>query len=259
MTEPEYQLEEENRRPLREAQKQVQPLASPQEAPVDGTIENPTPAPQDNIAQDNIPQDVSATPSQVLPTPNNPDTATETTPPSEGITNEEPEKVVPYVDLETSVGSCKSLLSPKTYTPTVGQKTIKITSSTKMLDTGGALLVEIVENNPQKGSVVLINFNCEFAANLKYELPTNIGTVFPVYFVDQNGDGPSEDDIRGIGPAIDTTDTDDRTFSINLAKESDISPLSLPFIPMNLLAADDQPDNITLPSPQKEEIDTLNP
>jgi len=28
---------------------------------------------------------------------------------------------------------------------------------------------------------------------------------------------------------------------------------------MNLLAADDQPDNITLPSPKKEEIDPINP
>ena len=208
---------------------QNQPLAevdaAPQEqdnvGPLDPIKENITPL----AAGDALPPLDDKTPEN----PPSEDANGEGTPAIEGS-----EEFVPYLDLENSEGSCTPIRSQQTYALKKDAPVVEVFSSTKLVDVGGALLVEIVQNHPQKGSIVLINFNCERAAKISYSIPTKMGTVYAVYFIDQNGDGPSEGDIRGISPAIDTTEPKREEFTIRLAKGSSIDPLQLPFIPVNL-------------------------
>jgi|GEM_PF-6392158 len=257
LTEPEYQLQDDNRLPASDAQEPPKvnpsienPLA--ENPPVD--IQNPMDIPEapQNGAPAQNPMDPQAgspaqnpmDPQSGIPAQNpmdpqagspaqNPEQGTAI--PINGANQEASEADTPFLDTEASKGKCTRVLSPSTPPQKVGSSKLTVLSKTKLPDTGGALLVEIVANKPKHGNVVILNLNCDFAAQLQYELPKEIGTVYAVYFIDQNGDGPSEDDIRGISPPIDTNIETEYSFTLSLAKDADISPLSLPFIPPNFL------------------------
>ncbi|MEC7987439.1 MAG: hypothetical protein VX278_19880, partial [Myxococcota bacterium] len=103
------------------------------------------------------------------------------------------------------------------------------------------ILIEIVRDDPQRGSVVLHNISCFPSDTQQYQLPRNIGPVYAVYFRDSNRNGPSLDDLRGRSPLIDTEKESRFSFTLQLEENADVSPLRLPFLPQTAMLSDAPP------------------
>ena len=102
---------------------------------------------------------------------------------------------------------------------------VEIFSSTKLVDVGGALGRN---RKPSAKEIALFNFNCERAAKSRTPSP-QIWEPFAVAYLSIKMRWTSEGDIRGISPAIDTTEPKREEFTIRLAKAAHRPP-QLPFI-----------------------------
>ena len=138
----------------------------------------------------------------------------------------------PNDEFSDSEGLCRPVASSLRRHPAVMQTGLEVSAEMTIKEGSGALLVEIVRKDPEKGSLVVFNVSCNLAVSLKYHIPKNIGSVYAVYFADKAGDGPTEDDIVGMSPLIDTTKEEAIAHSITLKKGNSIAPLQLPFFPI---------------------------
>ena len=145
---------------------------------------------------------------------------------------EEEKPPPPNDEFSDSEGSCSPVSSSLQRYPAVNQTGIEVSSELSIKEGSGALLVELVRLEPDKGSVVVFNVSCNIAVSLKYRIPKNIGSVYAVYFADKAGDGPTEDDVVGMSALIDTTNHEPISHSITLEKGTSIAPLQLPFFPI---------------------------
>ena len=152
------------------------------------------------------------------PEPGNDGGVTETPPPNDAF--------------EDTEGLCKPVSSSLQRHPELKSKGIDITTSLSIKKGAGALLIEVVRNDPQLGNVAVFNVSCNMAVSLNYRIPMNIGEVYAVFFADSNGDGPTEDDVMARSELIDTSKPDALTQKITLEKGSSIAPLTLPFAPL---------------------------
>ena len=136
------------------------------------------------------------------------------------------------------------------------QTGLKVSTELNIKEGSGALLVEVVRKDPEKGSVVVYNVSCNLAVSLKYRIPKDIGSVYAVYFADKAGDGPTEDDVVGMSEPIDTSKEEPISHSITLKKGNSIVPLQLPFFPISEAKQEVAPpknnDDGALPPPINE-------
>ena len=179
------------------------------------------------------------------------------TPPEPGNdgTNGEEKPPPPNDEFSDSEGLCRPVASSLQRYPAVVQTGLEVSAEMTIKEGSGALLVELVRKDPEKGSLVVFNVSCNLAVSLKYRIPKNIGSVYAVYFADKAGDGPTEDDIVGMSELIDTTKEEAITHSITLKKGNSIAPLQLPFFPISEGAqpTDDAPKGDgSLPPPVNE-------
>ena len=138
----------------------------------------------------------------------------------------------PNDEFSDSEGLCSPVASSLRRYPAVSQTGLEVSAELTIKEGSGALLVEVVRKDPEKGSIVVFNVSCNLAVSLKYRIPKNIGSVYAVYFADKAGDGPTEDDIVGMSSLIDTSKEQTISHSITLKKGSSIAPLQLPFFPV---------------------------
>lgn len=180
------------------------------------------------------------------------------TPPEPGNDgmNGEKKPPPPNDEFSDSEGLCSPVASSLRRYPAVAQTGLQVAAELSITEGTGALLVELVRNDPEKGSVVVYNVSCNLAVSLTYRVPKNIGSVYAVYFADKAGDGPTEDDIVGMSDVIDTTKGEAVSHSITLKKDNSILPLQLPFFPISEEKQDisppDNQDNGSLPPPVNE-------
>ena len=199
-------------------------------------------------------------PQYTLPEPeaqNQPSLLGDETPPEPGNDGMDGEKKPPPPNDEfsDSEGLCRPVASSLRRYPAVVKAGLEVSAELTIKQGSGALLVEIVRKDPEKGSLVVFNVSCNLAVSLKYRIPKNIGSVYAVYFADKAGDGPTEDDIVGMSALIDTSKEEAIAHSITLKKGNSIAPLQLPFFPIaeETQAVDDPPQkDDSLPSPVSE-------
>lgn len=194
-------------------------------------------------------------PVQSLITDDSPQTPPE--PGNDGDVSETPPPNDAFADTE---GLCKPVSSSLQRHPELKSKGIDITSTLSIKEGAGALLIEIVRNDPQKGNVAVFNVSCNMAVSLNYRIPMGIGDVYAVFFADTNGDGPTEDDIMARSELIDTSKAGTLTQKITLEKGASIAPLTLPFAPLEQSSggSENLPDPVGepsagLPEPQNTE------
>ena len=177
-------------------------------------------------------------PQYSLPEPetqNQPSLLGDETPPepgNDGMT-EEDKPPPPNDEFSDSEGLCSPVASSLRRHPAVMQTGLDISAELTIKEGSGALLVEVVRKDPEKGSLVVFNVSCNLGVSLKYRIPKNIGPVYAVYFADKAGDGPTEDDIVGMSALIDTSKEEAVVHSITLKKGNSIAPLQLPFFPIS--------------------------
>ena len=138
----------------------------------------------------------------------------------------------PNDEFSDSEGLCKPVASSQRRYPAVATTGLEVSTELSIKEGSGALLVEVVRLDEEKGSVVMYNVSCNLAVSLKYRVPKNIGSVYAVYFADKEGDGPTEDDIVGLSQVMDTTSEQAFTHKITLKKGNSIAPLQMPFLPI---------------------------
>jgi hypothetical protein len=138
----------------------------------------------------------------------------------------------PNDEFSDNGGLCRPVSSSMKRFPAVSETGIEVSTDISIKEGSGALLVEVVRQDPEKGSVVVYNISCNRASSLKFFIPKNIGSVYAVYFADKGGDGPTEDDLVGVSDLMDTTQEDSFSHSIFLEKGNSIAPLQLPFFPI---------------------------
>ena len=125
-----------------------------------------------------------------------------------------------------------SLLSGRKNSPSINiEDSITVRSSTTPRYPDNKILIEIVRPSPQEGNVALYNFSCPPSDEFQYNLPSDIGPVYAIYFLDENGGGPSQQEILGRSPLIDPKIEESLSFSVKLEKNADLSPLTLTFEP----------------------------
>ena len=138
----------------------------------------------------------------------------------------------PNDEFSDSEGLCQPVASSLRRHPAVMQTGLDVSAELTIKEGSGALLVEVVRNDPDKGSLVVFNVSCNLGVSLTYRIPKDIGSVYAVYFADKAGDGPTEDDIVGMSALIDTSKEEAIRHSITLKKGNSIAPLQLPFFPI---------------------------
>ena len=175
-------------------------------------------------------------------------------PGNDGMNGEE-KPPPPNDEFSDSEGLCRPVASSLRRYPAVMQTGIEVSTELTIKEGSGALLIEVVRKDPEKGSLVVYNVSCNLAVSLKYRIPKNIGSVYAVYFADKAGDGPTEDDIVGMSELIDTTKEGTISHSITLKKGNSIAPLQLPFFPITEAApvsGEPSNDDASLPPPVNE-------
>ena len=176
-------------------------------------------------------------PQYTLPEPekqNQPSLLGDETPPEPGNDgmNGEDKPPPPNDEFSDSEGLCRPVASSLRRYPAVMTNGLEVSAELTIKNGSGAMLVEVVRKDPEKGSLVVFNISCNLGVSLKYRIPKDIGSVYAVYFADKAGDGPTEDDIVGMSELIDTTKEEAITHSITLKKGNSIAPLQLPFFPI---------------------------
>lgn len=139
----------------------------------------------------------------------------------------------PIDEFADTDGACEPVASSLNRHPAVAKTGILVNTTLNIKEGRGAMLVEIVRHDPEKGSVAVFNISCNLAVSLKYYIPKDIGPVYAVYFADKVGDGPTQDDPMGISPVMDTTKEGPFSHIISLSKDNSIAPLQLPFLPIH--------------------------
>jgi len=153
---------------------------------------------------------------------------TENPPLGEGEMNA---KEQPPEDAIPEEAHCQPIPSAVRNFPKLQSDVIAVRAEIKNAEELGALLVEIVRHDEEKGSIAVFNVACNLVTQIDYQIPKNIGSVYAVYFADVDGEGPSEDDIIGMSEIIDTTKEKEIRHTITLKKGMSLTPLTLPFLP----------------------------
>ncbi len=242
LTEAEYtQPEDGNRQPLSEG-----PTSTP---PPLGNVEPTTP-----VGNEPQPPSDGNTPLAGSDTPNTPSAADQerrnplqpADPAAGGVEDVQnpqapPESQDPpsHGNIEEAETGCTLLFKSKSYFASRMKNAFSLESTTTPDYADKKILIEIVRHRPEEGSIVLYNFSCTPPLNL--ELPSDIGPVYAVYFIDQNGDGPSKEDILGRSPLIEPEEQKTISLTISMKEGNDISPLTFPFMPLSKTTTYERP------------------
>ena len=159
-------------------------------------------------------------------------------PPGEGVPQNPDEEfnappLVPEGRAENAAhldsGECRPVASSEAFAPSEADG-LKLTGTIKKPDgIVGSILLEFAKSSDGQ-SQTHYGVVCGFTESFTVDVPTGLSDVYVVAFVDVNGDGPSEEDPRGmIGPISPSQsgELDDITVDNN----AKIAPLALPFMP----------------------------
>ena len=137
----------------------------------------------------------------------------------------------PSTDSVVAVESrCQPLDSSLRRFPNLESEGVEVRADVTYGEVSGAMLVEIVKNDPDKGSVTVFHVTCNLVKQLSYRIPSGIGEVYAVYFIDQEGNGPSEDDLIGMSAPMDTAKASEVNHTISIQQGTSLEPLVFPFL-----------------------------